>query len=114
MRCGGRIVGVLALLTLAIGPATGERNGRDVRQAPDESIEPVVQEGHKEVPVPPPETPVTRESLPRSEAAPVIRGLHQSIQDSPTRYPLPFPRSRRVTRSPRVTDTRPPANRSPA
>jgi hypothetical protein len=73
---------VLALLAVPVDPATPERNAsRDVSEdagPSDEAKTPL--EGHKEVPVAPPRVPVSRDSLPRSPRAVVIRGLHHSVQ----------------------------------
>jgi hypothetical protein len=52
---------VAATVVLAIQPADGS-------------------DGHKEVPVPPPTEPVSREDQPTSPRAVVMQGLHQSIQ----------------------------------
>jgi hypothetical protein len=71
------VAGVLALLTMPVDRAAPGGDARD--QGQDAHAEGGRAEGHKEVPVEPPSTPVLREHQGRSPRAIVLRGLHRSV-----------------------------------
>lgn len=83
MRTVGRWTRFLLVpvcVAAAVAVAWGQQGGADDKTAdePASSAKDVV--GHKEVPVPAPEVPVSREDQPTSYRGVITRGLHESIQ----------------------------------
>ncbi len=71
-------VGALTVSFVSSGPATPD--GADRPRPQGETAEYPAQVGHREDPVPPPASPVRRESQPRSPRAIVLRGPFTSVQ----------------------------------